>query len=102
MGGDESDVCSYFSKYEGFAQCDIKATDLYQPPTFDLEGSYSHGGYCSRRADLLESMSNGGRIGFDAPYTAASMFLQFWKRFETNLCRLPLPLVHHRRDLHDP
>ncbi|KAK4941969.1 hypothetical protein LTR10_018150 [Elasticomyces elasticus] len=52
---------NYFSGFQGFAECNIRATDLYTPP----QGVSK---YCSRRADLLESMSQGGRIGFDTPY----------------------------------
>ena len=69
-------VCSYFNKYEGFAQCDIKAADLYFPPIRDEDGLYASGTYCSRRAQLLESMSHGGRVGFDAPYAPAGKSAQ--------------------------
>ncbi|KAI1613441.1 hypothetical protein EDD36DRAFT_465565 [Exophiala viscosa] len=55
------DFTNYFGGFQGFADCNIRAIDLYTPPQDASK-------YCSRRADLLESMSQGGRIGFDTPY----------------------------------
>ncbi|KIW58173.1 hypothetical protein, variant 2 [Exophiala xenobiotica] len=56
------DFSNYFGSFHGFAECNIQASDLYIPAK-DVNHAY-----CSRRQDLLESMSHGGRIGFDAPY----------------------------------
>jgi hypothetical protein len=60
---------SYFGDFKGFSQCGIHAHQLYQQPPKDANGFVAHNAYCSNRAQLLEAMSTGGRLGFDAPYT---------------------------------
>ncbi|OAL20275.1 hypothetical protein AYO22_08987 [Fonsecaea multimorphosa] len=58
----------YFNSFRGSSECNIRAIDLYQPPSQDqlLHGPPTV--YCPRRKELLEAMSGGGRIGFDTPY----------------------------------
>ncbi|KAL4793253.1 hypothetical protein BDV19DRAFT_366894 [Aspergillus venezuelensis] len=52
------------AQYVGRDECGISSQNLYLPP---------HPGgelYCQSRESLLASMSNGGRHGFNAPYTS--------------------------------
>jgi hypothetical protein len=51
------------------------------PPRNDF-GQYEHGAFCSSRKRLLEAMSNGGRIGFDAPYTPAHCHYRWYSTVE--------------------
>ncbi|KIW22244.1 uncharacterized protein PV07_12150 [Cladophialophora immunda] len=59
---------SYFGSFHGFSECNIRALDLYQPPSQDPPLQGAPNVYCPRRKELLEALSGGGRIGFDAPY----------------------------------
>lgn len=77
-----ADTHSYFAPFDGFAQCNIKATDLYDPPLRNSLGQYEHGAFCSTRKRLLESMSNGGRAGFDVPYTPAHCHYRWYSTVE--------------------
>lgn len=64
----ETDLSSYFGSFHGFSECNVRATDLYIQPdlsTIPKLGSV----WCVSRKSLLESMSYGGRVGFDAPYS---------------------------------
>ncbi|KAJ9603065.1 hypothetical protein H2200_012360 [Cladophialophora chaetospira] len=61
------DMSNYFNSFQGYSECNIRAADLYQRLGQDVS-EVSHDGYCARRKDLLEAMSSGGRVGFDAPY----------------------------------
>ncbi|ETI20120.1 hypothetical protein G647_08154 [Cladophialophora carrionii CBS 160.54] len=62
-----SDLNNFFNDFQGYSECNIRMADLYAPLGHDAS-QVSHDGYCPRRKDLLEAMSSGGRIGFDAPY----------------------------------
>lgn len=67
---------SYFGHFHGFSKCNIRATDLYLPP---LQQSLTDDGpnpYCHDRKSLLKAMSNGGRVGFEAPYSSRGTDLQ--------------------------
>ena len=61
---------SYFGQFEGFEKCGIRASDIYIPPAVTELGLWRTTNYCTNRAQLLEAMSTGGRVGFDAPYSA--------------------------------
>lgn len=57
-----------FSSFEGFSECGFRAAELYVPPIKDQYGLFRPGTFCRDRKHLLKAMSEGGRIGFDAPY----------------------------------
>lgn len=59
-------VLRYYSSFTGHDQCGIDLIHLYNAPK--LHGSNSHLNICTSRAETLDAMSNGGRIGFDAPF----------------------------------
>lgn len=59
---------NYFSNFECYAECNIRAVELYSPSPRDERGFYEYGTFCSDRKHLLKALSEGGRIGFDAPY----------------------------------
>ncbi|KAK5045608.1 hypothetical protein LTR84_008977 [Exophiala bonariae] len=61
---------SYFGHFRGFSKCNIRATDLYTPPAHRSLTEDGSSSYCHNRKSLLKAMSNGGRIGFEAPYTS--------------------------------
>lgn len=63
-----SDLQNYFHNFEGSSECNIRATELYAVPSKDHLGFYSPGTFCHDRKKLLTALSEGGRIGFDAPY----------------------------------
>ena len=60
--------CSFFGSFEGFSDCNIRALDLYHKPRTDDKDLYAHDTFCASRKTLLQSLSDGGRIGFDSPY----------------------------------
>ncbi|OAP55524.1 hypothetical protein AYL99_10497 [Fonsecaea erecta] len=62
------DLNSYFGSFRGSSECNIRAVDLYHAPSQGRPSQGARHVYCPRRKELLEAMSNGGRIGFDAPY----------------------------------
>ncbi|EXJ54774.1 hypothetical protein A1O7_10115 [Cladophialophora yegresii CBS 114405] len=62
-----SDLNNHFNDFQGYSECNIRMADLYAPLGHEAS-KVSHNGYCARRKDLLEAMSSGGRVGFDAPY----------------------------------
>jgi hypothetical protein len=65
----------YFNAFEGYNTCNITtAADLYVHPPRNDNGQYNSNAFCSTRKDLLQSMSGGGRLGFDAPYVPAGKF----------------------------
>ncbi|KAL4867679.1 hypothetical protein BDV12DRAFT_170888 [Aspergillus spectabilis] len=57
------------AQYVGREECGISSQALYLPPHSGAETA-SGELYCQTRESLLSSMSNGGRHGFDAPYTS--------------------------------
>lgn len=59
---------NYFSNFEGFSECNIRAAALYAPPPKDPLGFHAFGTFCHDQKHLLEALSGGGRVGFDAPY----------------------------------
>jgi hypothetical protein len=63
-----TNVVSYFGRFEGFADCGIRAKDLYKLPTRDHHGNMPIDAFCPNRRTLLRALSDGGRIGYDAPY----------------------------------
>ena len=65
-----ADSVSYFGRFEGFAECGIRARDLYKQPHHDEHGQFEVDAFCPNRKTLLQALSDGGRIGFDAPYQA--------------------------------
>lgn len=65
---DQIGIHNYFAEFEGFSECNILASDLYAPPPKDIRGFYDYGAFCYDRKQLLQAMSDGGRLGFDSPY----------------------------------
>ena len=63
-----SGLHNYFGHFAGFSECNIRAADLYSVPAKDHLGLYQSDTFCHDRKHLLQAMSDGGRIGFDAPY----------------------------------
>ncbi|RMZ89548.1 hypothetical protein DV736_g3217, partial [Chaetothyriales sp. CBS 134916] len=60
---------NYFGSFNGVAECGIQANDLYEFPQHHKSGQADHNIFCPNRKALLKAMSEGGRVGFDAPYT---------------------------------
>ncbi|KAK7203888.1 hypothetical protein BZA70DRAFT_282353 [Myxozyma melibiosi] len=56
----------YFEDFYGAQECKISSTRLYNPMT-KPDGSLVRP-YCDSKAKLLEALSGGGRVGFNAPY----------------------------------
>ncbi|KAK9473771.1 uncharacterized protein V1510DRAFT_362701, partial [Dipodascopsis tothii] len=54
----KSDVVDTFAEFKNKDVCPLSSLDLHRP--FEP--------LCGTKSDLLEAMSSGGRIGFDAPY----------------------------------
>ena len=80
-------------QFEGVAQCGIQASDLYALPASLEDTAVARKGYCHNRGELLQAMSDGGRYGFDTPYSAKGehsvvQHVQYTKHY-----RLPLSLV---------
>lgn len=65
---------NYFGNFEGFSECNIRAAELYAVPPRDHLGFYDFGTFCHDRKHLLKALSEGGRVGFDAPYTSRGMY----------------------------
>ena len=59
-------VIRYFSSFTGHDECGIDLTHLYNVP--NPRASNSDLNICNSRRETLDAMSNGGRIGFDAPF----------------------------------
>lgn len=66
----EATLHNYFSDFEGYLECNVRAAELYSPPPQDERGFYEYGTFCHDRKQLLKALSEGGRVGFDAPYRA--------------------------------
>lgn len=66
----ETTLHNYFSNFEGYSECGLRAVELYSPPPQDDKGFYEYGTFCHGRKQLLKALSEGGRIGFDTPYKA--------------------------------
>lgn len=80
----EATLHNYFSNFEGYSECGIRAAELYSPPPQDERGFYEYGTFCHDRKHLLEALSEGGRIGFDTPYKARGMILDHRANTITN------------------
>lgn len=68
---------NYFSNFEGYSECGLRAVDLYSPPPQDERGFYEYGTFCHSRKQLLKALSDGGRIGFDAPYKTRGKVMRY-------------------------
>lgn len=55
---------SHFAQFHGYQECGISSHSIYG------DGHISSKSYCQSPSSLLEAMSNGGRIGFDASYAS--------------------------------
>lgn len=66
---------TYFGDFEGYSECGIRASELYILPPKDYRGFHEHGTFCHDRKQLLRGLSEGGRIGFDAPYQSRGTIL---------------------------
>jgi len=84
---------SYFGNFEGFAECDIRAIELYTPPPKDDRGFYEYGTFCHDRKQLLRALSDGGRIGFDAPYKPRGKTVRVVAPMQAYPHRLQLSMV---------
>ncbi|KAL4779232.1 hypothetical protein BJX76DRAFT_97762 [Aspergillus varians] len=73
------------AQYVGREKCGISSHALYLPPHSGGEPALNEL-YCQSRESLLSSMSNGGRHGFDAPYTSQSCFYRWYT--ETDICEI--------------
>lgn len=61
-------LTSSFVQYKDHRGYGISYKSLYSPE--NANGHASGQSYCQTRASLLDAISNGGRIGFDAPYVS--------------------------------
>lgn len=61
-------ILGYFERFEGYSECNISAADLYIPSQEDDFGFYASSPFCHNRKQLLKALSEGGRVGVDAPY----------------------------------
>lgn len=64
---------NYFASFQGYPECNIRASELYTVPPRDHLGFYDFDTFCHDRKHLLKALSEGGRVGFDAPYTSRGM-----------------------------
>ncbi|KAL1961919.1 hypothetical protein VTN77DRAFT_748 [Rasamsonia byssochlamydoides] len=58
----------YLAQFKGRQECGISSLSLYNPPSVN-DHEELRDAYCQNRTSLLDALSNGGRLGFDAPYT---------------------------------
>ncbi|KAL3474386.1 hypothetical protein BJX99DRAFT_271697 [Aspergillus californicus] len=65
------------AQYVGREECGISSQALYLPPHSGDKSTLNEL-YCQTRESLLNSMSNGGRHGFGAPYTSQSCFYHWY------------------------
>ncbi|RDW90440.1 uncharacterized protein DSM5745_02215 [Aspergillus mulundensis] len=68
------------AQYVGREECGISSHALYLPPSGDYSALNEL--YCQSRGSLLNSMSNGGRHGFGAPYTSQGCFYHWYTAAE--------------------
>ncbi|KAK5073103.1 hypothetical protein LTR64_000488 [Lithohypha guttulata] len=61
-------ILNFFAAFEGYSECNVRASELYATPKKDRLGFYEANTFCHDRKHLLRALSEGGRIGFDAPY----------------------------------
>jgi hypothetical protein len=70
---DPNSISDHFSTFEGRQECSLHSSAIYQSPLFSKTTSElakdPNKGYCPTRKALLASLSEGGRHGFDRPYT---------------------------------
>lgn len=79
----EATLQGYFSNFEGYPECGLRAVDLYRPPPLDARGFYEYGTFCRSRKHLLKALSEGGRIGFNAPYEARGRISRPWNEMSS-------------------
>lgn len=85
---------NYFSTFKGFAECNIRVDNLYILPPKDQRGFHAPDIFCHDRKRLLEALSGGGRVGFDAPYQSRGNILKYSSQQQlTDPHRLHLPLA---------
>ena len=65
---------NYFANFEGSSECTVQAVELYTPILQDHLGFYDSGTFCHSRKQLLKALSEGGRVGFDAPYSSRGLY----------------------------
>lgn len=65
---------NYFANFQGFSECNVRAAELYAPALKDHLGFYDSGTFCYDRKHLLRALSEGGRVGFDAPYSSRGFY----------------------------
>ncbi|KAG8530986.1 uncharacterized protein KY384_004343 [Bacidia gigantensis] len=71
-------INDFLAHFEGHQECGIAAQSLYTPPQSVDNKKLRHTDFCPNRARLLESMSTGGRHGFDAPYRPADCHFRWY------------------------
>lgn len=67
-------LLNYFGGFDGYSECNIRAAELYSMPPKDKLGFYDYNTFCHDRKHLLQAMSDGGRVGFDAPYRSRGKY----------------------------
>lgn len=77
-----ADFSSYFSHFEGHQDCSLTSKDLYTRPSLQDESTPKHTLYCRNRATLLQAMSEGGRHGFERPYSPAGCHYRWYSTAE--------------------
>lgn len=88
-------VDNYFSNFRGFDECQIRAAELYTTAEEDRRRLHSPDIFCRDRGALLQALSEGGRIGFDAPYTPRGWTTMYSTKadWDTDDVRLSLSMV---------
>lgn len=81
---------NYFGLFEGFSECGIRAVQLYEPPAVDSLGFHKPDTFCRDRKHLLRALSEGGRIGFDAPYQPRGILLHIQKVHNADLFQIAI------------
>ena len=69
---------SYLVHFEGHQDCGITSLELYAPPKLTQHDGPKHSLFCHNRQRLLEAMSEGGRHGFDAPYSPSGCHYRWY------------------------
>lgn len=64
----QQDLQHYFNEFDGYSECGIRVSSLYAEPIQDSRGFYADRTFCRHRKTLLSALSDGGRVGFNAPY----------------------------------
>ncbi|KAK9323450.1 hypothetical protein V1517DRAFT_258147 [Lipomyces orientalis] len=71
-----ADMVDTFAEFANRRQCKVSALDIHRP--FEP--------LCQTKHDLLQAMSGGGRIGFDAPYMPRDCDMRWYDR--TEICQI--------------